>query len=343
MLGSPVFRQGGRLWLVLSLLFLHFCVSFPWHMPWPLFWMALHVPCFLRWQQVWQVRDLNWGNGALLSLVALFLVLQFHPWQVLVWIILLMGFTGGCLSYVSVERPAYALVLLFLGTELLLGAVPKLFNVVIDPFIHTALGYGLVMFLPILLLLPEGKEQAVSGGSASSPPDLLQGTTLSLLAALLALGGVFVSRVGYFNYLSVLALLLLLGGSLLFLVGWLFSPRAGLRGLARVWADSLFNLGTPVLDWISELSLLAREPISPEQFLDQALGRLTRVPGVKGMCWSTRWSNGRQGEKNAPRIVFPHRRPDDFGLYEPSGAVIDGDAFPPAGATHRALLHGPVA
>ncbi len=272
-------------------------------MPWPLLWMILHIVCFLRWQQVWRTHDLNWSNGTLLSLAALLLLLQFHPWQVLVWIILLTGFTGGYLSYVSGERLSYGLALLFLGTELLLGAVPKLSSAALDPVLYTVLGYGLPL-LPFSLLLAMGRRQETSPLPGSKTPDLLQGAALSLLAALLALGCVFVSRVAHFNYLSVLALMLFFGGVLLLLAGWLFSPRAGLRGLARVWADSLFNLGTPVLHWITELSLLAREPLSPEQFLDQALARLTQVPNVKGMHWSTRLSRGRRGEHTRHELCF---------------------------------------
>lgn len=259
--------------------------------------MLMHFGLFLFWQPIWSRKQ---EIKPLIALVfALFIggALWFSGlWFLMLWSSLLVGFLG-CAGENSKEKIIHILAALYLLIEMIVIAAPKLFQ--IDVFsegtdLNVTADYIFVsmFFLPIPLLFFSSKQEIYRAHHS----DLFRGLVLSLIAMLLVVGGVLRHIQGNIEYFSaVFHVLVIMGVSLTF-IAWVWNPGMSYKGLFFVWNRYLLNVGTPVEDFLYDLTQVAQNESDPADFLSTSLKILTDLDWVDGLQWRSAVSKGEYGE-----------------------------------------------
>lgn len=259
--------------------------------------MLAHLGLFLIWQPLWS-RELRlaWGSSAVFILATMGFVLWLNWWLMTFWLLLLTGLVGGRVIVSRSDRYAYMLTLVFLVCELLVGTVPRTFEVAaLPPEMDAAFGEGLLALPAALLLFPAH----VGPEKQAHALDFLYGIAVAMLAAILALGsllGMYHMGVPYTVALfeSVLGIALFL-----LAISWLWMPRAGFSGLGQLLERYLLNIGTPFESWLGRLATLSRRRQSPDTLLAAAMKQFVELPWVAGVEWSSDRHRGADGQKTA--------------------------------------------
>jgi len=269
--------------------------------------LLAHLGLVLLWQPLWhRERRLDW-RGATAFVVATLSLVVWVDWSLMAfWLVLLIGLVGGRVTSSKRQRLVYLLTLVMLISELLVGAVPRMFAVrsVSAPVLEL-FRYGLFVVPAGLALLAPYE----SHRQRTPTVDFFYGLTLSLLSTIVALGSLLLmysSGVAYSVALfqSVLAVALFL-----FAISWLWLPIAGFSGLGQLWERYVQNVGTPFEHWLARLTSLARTRGSAEEFLDAAAHQLAELPWVIGLKWGIDGNNQQLGNRSDHSFRHPGTEP----------------------------------
>ena len=287
--------------------------------------MLAHLGLFLLWQPLWsREQSLAWGSGLVFFLAMLGIVAWLDWWLVTFWLLLLIGLIGGRVTFSRTDRYAYLVALVFLVSELLLVAVPRLFSVG-SGFgqVQTLFGQGLLA-LPFGLLFFSARD--VDQRDVGTI-DFLYGLTMALLSTVLALGSLLSMYATGVPY--TVALFQTVLGIALFLlaISWLWMPMAGFSGLGQLWERYLLNIGTPFERWLGRLAEASEKRETAAQFLDSAMRQFVDLPWVSGVTWRVGDQEGEEGERTSHR----------FGV-RAGDVYLTVHAHRPVGAS--LLLHG---
>lgn len=255
--------------------------------------LLAHLGFFLIWQPIWR-RDqrLNLLNSSIFLILTLSFVWFINWWLIAGWLVLMLGFTGGCVVASPRESRTNMLILLFLIVKLLILLPSKLFLIIIPVNIMDLANF-LLLGIPLLIVLVPGQRVT----DQKIQVDLFGATTAALLSGLLLLGSLIqAAPLGNDDYLTALAKTSFITGVFLLLISWLLSPRSGFSGLRQLWTQSLLNIGTPFETWISDIANLARDKNDATDFLRAAMQKLTQVPMISGVAWQTEGITGDHGD-----------------------------------------------
>jgi signal transduction histidine kinase len=251
-----------------------------------------HLGLFLLWQPIWRREERLEPSSIAIYLVSIAVFIGWLDWGLMtVWIVLLTGIVGGRMTEGRWERTVYMLTLIFLITELLIGAIPAMFGVRISGLVASITFYGLPAIAMAIVFVP-------AYDSLQRPTqsiDFLYGLTMSLLVSVLAMGTLlrmFDSHVGYPE--AVFQTLIALG-SFLLAISWLWSPFGGFSGLGQLWTRYLMNIGTPFEQWLARIADLSSRVQEPDTFIAGAVNELVDLPWVKGVAWKVEARTGQVG------------------------------------------------
>lgn len=258
--------------------------------------MLAHLGFFLLWQPIWRGdQRLNWQNTLIFLALTIIFLYWLDWWLITGWLILLIGLTGGRIARTISERNSNILILSFLVIELMIQCAGNLFPIRLTPgltdtFNLLLIGLPLIIaFLPVTSSSYKERDQQV---------DLFGATTTSLLAGLLLLGSLINSYpLTDKDYLYAVVQTFLFIGVFLLLISWLLSPRTGFSGLAQLWTQSLLNIGTPFEQWVADIAALSNDTTSPDDFIEQATGKLLSLPMIEGVEWQALDRAGSHGVK----------------------------------------------
>ncbi len=294
-------HQLNGLWVLAAmLLLLHFAI-------WKDFGSALsrslmlaHLGLFFIWQPLWR-RDqrIAFRAGILFILFTGGFIYWMNWWLLCVWIILLIGLVAGQILECTTERRAYLITLIFLISELLIRCVTEAFQVTnINDNVYNLFKYGLIV-LPFIIIALTWKH---TPETQIRPVDFFRGITVSMIAAMLAVGSLL--NMYYTGIQYPLALLQSLAALSVFLftLSWLSSPVIGFSGLTQLWERSLMNIGTPFEQWLGELAQLAEREKMPNAFVNSAMEKLVELPWIEGVRWKLAGEDELHGEKTKYRL-----------------------------------------
>lgn len=294
--------------------------------------LLAHFGLFLIWQPVWrEERKISGALALLVICLGAFFATAGNWWLIATWIAVLFGLIGGAVpgTVGRNDRLVALLAAVYLVTMLLMWVVPMLFTVSAPIRIDVKgfVRYGLPVLPLIILFVPRSKHRR----SDLIIVDLFYSVLLFLLVVVLVLGSFVIREVSQGQYLVVLAQSLMVLALLLAGLSLLWNPRAGFSGLGTLLSRYLLGLGLPFEQRMRRLADLAQTEPRPEQFLQSALSDLLELPWVTGVGWSSPWSYGMVGEKDAHADQF-----------EPGGnlqfTVYTNHPFSPAVLLHLKLL-----
>jgi signal transduction histidine kinase len=222
-------------------------------------------------------------------------------WMLAFWAAGLFALVGGrVLVFQSRwQRLHYQLMMVYLLAALLFWITPNLFEL---PAVGDATRNLMEFALPVLLLcmalVPHEHERV----SKAQAVDFIYSIMLFMLLILLVQGSLVVMSQAGLDYFAALLRTVFIIALLLFLLGWLWSPRMGFSGLQPIFSRYFLNIGTPFEEWLSQLAVIAQNEHNPANFMLRAMDQLALLPWVSGLSWECEEGHGTLGLSSPHRI-----------------------------------------
>lgn len=265
-----------------------------------------HYGLFLLWQPIWRgEQPLSLGATLLVLAGGAALLLTVDWWVLALWEAALFGLLGGRVFSTQEKFPrmGYLLAASYLIGMLLLWVVPKLLTHAGEiTAIHMVATYFMPLLPASLLFLPSHRER-----QAETPPlDFFYALLLFLLAVIMVLGSFAIEVSSNANYAEALMRMLFASAALLFVMSWLWNPRAGFSGIGTLLSRYLLSVGMPFEQWLNRIAKLAEVESTPLEFMSSAAVELASLPWVSGGSWHIPESSGEFGVKATYSATFEY-------------------------------------
>ncbi|HEY6897994.1 MAG TPA: hypothetical protein VI279_12085 [Rhodocyclaceae bacterium] len=267
--------------------------------------LLAHVGLFLLWQPFVRAESqlASPAAGAIILLIGAGLI-WVSWWVMVLWVMLLAGTVGGQVFLYSARSPRlfHLIALAYLIAVLLVFVVPQAVPRLSagGPVLQLA-EYGLPVLFLAMALLPGSHGKEAGPGLI----DLAYSALLILLLAVLVLGSVSLMALHGTDYISALLTTILTMAAMLFLLSWVWNPRAGFAGLGSIASRYMLSLGLPFEQWLHSLAALAGREEDPFHFLQQACcDMLGHMPGIVGGEWHAEGQHGRFGVEGEVSRTF---------------------------------------
>ncbi len=245
--------------------------------------LIVHFGLFLLWQPIVKTESSFTAKQLiiLLFLISAF-VYWFNPWLNAFWTLLLLTLLTGRIFARGLSRAIYGLAVIVLFLELIVITTPELFKLsALSPSLKPAFSTTL-MLLPLLLLFVRVKD------TTTKQVDFIRGFLVVLLVTFLCMSSALISITAQQLYLESLAISVIILSLFLLITAFLWTPRAGFRGLSKLWENYILNIGGPFEQWFSHVSTLeANSALRPLTFLSASSAYLLQQHWVCGVHWKT--------------------------------------------------------
>ena len=234
--------------------------------------LVVHFGFFLLWQPVIKQQASFSAKQVLVLLIIIFaFIYWFNPWLNAFWTLLLLTLLTGHIFARGLARAAYGLAVIVLFLELVLITTPELFQLAaISSSLKTIFSTTLLLAPLILLFIPSSKV-------GSKQVDFIRGFLIVLLVIFLCLSSVLISLTAQQAYIESLAISIIMVSLFLLLTAFLWTPRAGFKGLAQLLENYLLNIGGPFEQWFTHISTLeSNTSLIPANFLSASLRHLVQ-------------------------------------------------------------------
>lgn len=292
--------------------------------------LLAHLGLFLMWQPLWNREvKLSWISSASIIAICLTALLWLNWWVLAFWVSGLFALVGGRVFafYPRWQRISHLWVMTYLLAVLLLYITPELFKLQgFDTTARVLLDIGLPVLLIVLAFIPVERERIDSEQAV----DFVYVVLLFMLIALLILGSLAfmtLAHVGYFE--AVLRSVFVLAIAL-FVLGVLWNPHMGFSGLRTGFSRYVLSIGTPLEEWLKQISLTAQQEHDPAPFLHRAMQHLSKMPWLAGIAWQADEGHGTLGVAGEYRVQLDD---DDLTL-----TLFTQQAISPAVLMHMRLL-----
>ncbi|HEB81226.1 MAG TPA: HAMP domain-containing histidine kinase [Gammaproteobacteria bacterium] len=281
--------------------------------------MIAHFGFFLLWQPVIKQQQ-NFSIAQTIALICLIFafIYWFNPWLNAFWYLLLLSLLSGRIFARGMNRVAYGIAVITLFLQLVLVTIPGLFHLsALSSLFQQPFSIFIRLFPLVLLVLPAREP-------APQTVDFVRGFLFVLLLIFLLMGSALISLVTRQPYLQSLIISIMLLGAFLLLAGFLWSPRGGFSGFAKLWEKYLLNLGGPFEEWILHVdSLAANTSLSPDKFLSATSRYLLQQHWVAGMTTKTGNERVTEGRQTANQVAINNEQLElTLYTYTPVGPVL---------------------
>jgi len=266
--------------------------------------LVAHFGIFLLWQPVIkQQASFTAKQVTALLLIIFAFIYWFNPWLNAFWTLLLLTLLTGHIFARGMARAAYGLAVIVLFLELVLFTTPELFNLpAISSSLKTIFNSTLLLAPLVLLFLPASQ-------SDTKQVDFIRGFLVVLLVMFLCMSSVLISLTTHQAYIESLAISVIILSLFLLLTAFLWTPRAGFKGLAQVLENYLLNIGGPFEQWFTHMSALeSNTSLNSSNFLEKSLEHLLQQHWISGIYWSTENDNGLKGKKASHQVRLDDKK-----------------------------------
>ncbi len=265
-----------------------------------------HYGLFLLWQPIWRgEQKLSSGSALLVLAGGALLLLAVNWWVLAFWQAALFGLLGGRVFSTEEKSPraGYLIAAAYLLAMLVMWVVPKLLNHAQD---NAATFYMVEYVMPLLptslLLLPSGIRQRTEAPAL----DFFYSLLLFLLALILVMGSFIIAVSSNTQYPDALMRMLFGIAAILFIMSWLWNPRAGFSGIGQLLSRYLLSVGMPFEQWLNRIAKLAEIESTPVEFMSAAAAEVASLPWVIGGSWHIPESTGEFGTPAAYSASFDY-------------------------------------
>ncbi len=256
--------------------------------------LLAHIGFFLLWQPALNASD-EIHLKTLLSILFIntLLYLLLGSWFIAIWIILLIGLTGGSAMINGLHRSVYALAAVILFLQLSLILTPRLFHMnVLDSELQQIIYYSLFAACLLSMLWTTKNRRAVK-------IDYLHSLIISFGLFSFYITSILVSFTSGIHYLQALLMTALSMGTFFLLISLIWFPRHGLASVAQIWEQHILNIGNPFEHWVKQTALLSQNnKMTPDLFLNNSIEQLLQLSWVCGLDWGDSQHEQRYGERS---------------------------------------------
>lgn len=266
-----------------------------------------HIGLFILWQPFVRA-EMRLSDMQLIVIagVVLLAVALINSWLLILWVMALTGIVGGKVFFFAGRwaKVFYLLVLAYLISVLLMALVPGVLprQLGLPGEFQLLAKYVLPMLFPVMALLP--LEQEAEG--EAEVVDFVYSAFVFLMLAVLVLGSISAMLLMGKSYIEALIYTILINSATLLLMAWAWNPRIGFAGLNVLFSRYLLSIGLPFERWLRDLADHMQREEQPEEFLDEALAGMTRLPWVAGCQWHTGSGEGGFGSREGHHTEFHH-------------------------------------
>ena len=260
--------------------------------------LVVHFGFFLLWQPVIKQHSSFSTKQIIILLLLIFgFIYWFNPWLNAFWTLLLLTLLTGHIFARGLTRAAYGLAVIVLFLELVLITTPELFHLAAISSSLQSVFSNTILLLPLILLFIPASD------TASKQVDFIRGFLVVLLVIFLGMGSVLVSYTTQQAYIESLAISVIILSLFLLLTAFLWTPRAGFAGLAKLLENYLLNIGGPFEQWFTHISSLeSNTSLRPDNFLAAALRYLMQQHWICGVSWKTDSAEGLEGGQSSNKV-----------------------------------------
>ena len=296
------FNRATPLLAVALLATLHFALWLGIQSPWTRPLLISHLGFFLLWQPLWRGENkMRPGSIVFIGAASLAALLWLNWWLLAFWVTGLFSLVGGRVFtfHARWQRWRYLLAMAYLLAVLLFWITPHLFNLpLIVEITGDLMDYLLPGLLLIMALLPAEKDSPASAQIV----DFIYSLLLFLLLTLLILGSLAFMTLAHENYFESLLATLFILAAMLLAMSWLWNPRLGFTGLQPIFSRYLLNAGTPLEEWLKQITEVSQQESNPGLFLERAVNHFLELPWLSGLAWTSDESHGNLGLSSKYRI-----------------------------------------
>jgi len=260
--------------------------------------LIVHFGFFLLWQPVVKKESsFNTKQLILISILIFTFIYWFNPWLNVFWSLLLLTLLTGRIFARGLSRAAYGFAVIILFLELILNTTPELFQLVALSSSIQSTFSTVLLLLPLLLLFIPVTD------TTSKQVDFIRGFLVVLLVIFLSMSSVLISLTAQQPYLQSLAISVFILSLFLLITAFLWVPRGGFSGLARLWEKYILDIGGPFEQWITHVSSLeTKSSLRAENFLSASLRYLMQQHWICGVSWKTNTDEGVEGETSSYQV-----------------------------------------
>ena len=262
--------------------------------------LIVHFGFFLLWQPiVKQQATFTLKQLIIVVLLTSAYIYFFNPWLNAFWSLLLLTLLTGRIFARGIARATYGFAVIILFLEIILMTTPTLFKLAaLTPSLQSIVS-TIITFSPLLLLFIPTKD------TTSKQVDFIRGFLIVLLIMFLCISSVLISLTTTQPYLESLVVSVLILSLFLLFTAFLWAPRAGFSGLAKLLENYVLNIGGPFEQWITQISTLeANTSISPAHFLSASLKYLMQQDWVCGVSWQTEFEKDIVGHASSHKVAI---------------------------------------
>ncbi len=266
--------------------------------------LIIHFGFFLLWQPVVkQQASFSAKQIMVLFLLIFVFIYWFNPWLNAFWTLLLLTLLTGRIFARGLARAAYGLAVIVLFLELVLITTPALFHLAaISSSLQSPFSIFILALPLALLFFP-------ATGTDSSQVDFIRGFLIVLLVIFLCMSSVLISLTAQQIYIESLAMSVIIMSLFLLLTAFLWAPRAGFTGLAKLLEKYVLNIGGPFEEWFAHISTLeANTGLRPENFLSASLRYLMQQHWICGVGWKTSTASGMEGNLSSHQVNIDNEK-----------------------------------
>jgi len=259
-----------------------------------------HIGFFLLWQPAINSDiEIRLKNLLLVFFINSFLYLILGNWFIAIWIILLIGLTGGSTLVGGTQRTLYGLATVILFLQLSLFITPRLFNMeMLDNEINNVIFYIILFCCCIIILWPVKKYRSVK-------TDYLHSILISFGLFSFYITSILISFTSNIHYLQSILITAFSVGIFLIILTTIWFPHHGISGIGQIWEQHILNIGNPFETWVKQTSLLGEnKKITPDLFLEKSIEQLLTLSWVSGIHWSDNNIEKLHGETSSQKTIF---------------------------------------
>jgi signal transduction histidine kinase len=266
--------------------------------------LIVHFGLFLLWQPVVKQQSaFNIKQLIILLFLVMIFIYWFNPWLNAFWSLLLLTLLTGRIFARGLARAAYGLAVITLFLAIILVITPELFHLTALSSSFQSTFSTILLLLPLLLLFIPVKD------TTAKQVDFIRGFFIVLLVILLCMNSALISLTTQRAYIESLAISVIILSLFLLITAFLWTPRAGFKGLSRLLEKYILDIGGPFEQWFTHVSTLeANTVLRPANFLSVSSGYLMQQHWICGVSWETESDNGFEGQKSSPQVGIDDKK-----------------------------------
>ncbi len=281
--------------LALLLCFFQLSVSYSENQKISIALLIVHFGLFLFWQPIWSRKQKIDAIPFLIFSLFIGCFVWISPlWFLTLWggilIVLIESTTMTTRKERFVQFFATAYVILAIN----LIIIPKIFSITLfENFVGEDYFKELYFLIPLPLLIYSSTPNLQKKQNL----DYLRGLIIALITITIAITSVLKMLQSDITYLVSLIEVFIVSGIAIIFLSWIWNPGSGYKGLFFIWNRYLLNIGTPLENYLTELTTLTRDHSDPQTFLKGSMQNFVNLSWVKGLKWHSASGSGELGGK----------------------------------------------